>query len=155
MDTDRAVDQARVGAVLTVRRGLALPGSAAPTASGLGEGGVEEDGDQPAGALLHPDGSRPKATGYRSLGVSEDDWAIGRVLEETQETIWMPCSVSEEDCGSGAAGKLDQDLQEEMAFHREQAAKEFEASGISPETAHYAAMRQLAMPRCSRNAATR
>ena len=38
---------------------------------------------------------------------------------------------------------FDQELQEEMAFHREQAAKEFEASGITPETAHYAAMRQF------------
>jgi macrolide transport system ATP-binding/permease protein len=38
---------------------------------------------------------------------------------------------------------FDQELQEEMAFHREQAAKEFEASGITPETARYAAMRQF------------
>ncbi len=38
---------------------------------------------------------------------------------------------------------FDQELQEEMAFHREQAAKEFEASGIPPEAARYAAMRQF------------
>ena len=30
-----------------------------------------------------------------------------------------------------------------MAFHREQAAKEFEADGITPEAARYAAMRQF------------
>src|SRR5271154_4081384 len=39
--------------------------------------------------------------------------------------------------------RFDQELQEEMAFHREQAAKEFEASGITPEAARYAAMRQF------------
>ena len=38
---------------------------------------------------------------------------------------------------------FDRELQEEMAFHREQAAKEFEAAGISPEAARYAAMRQF------------
>jgi macrolide transport system ATP-binding/permease protein len=38
---------------------------------------------------------------------------------------------------------FDQDLQEEMAFHQEQTAKEFEADGITPEAAHYAAMRQF------------
>jgi hypothetical protein len=36
---------------------------------------------------------------------------------------------------------FDRDLQEEMAFHREQAAKEFEAGGIAPEAARYAATR--------------
>jgi macrolide transport system ATP-binding/permease protein len=39
--------------------------------------------------------------------------------------------------------RFDQELQEEMAFHREQAAKEFEARGITPEAARYAAMRQF------------
>ena len=38
---------------------------------------------------------------------------------------------------------FDQDLQEEMAFHREQVAKEFEAGGIAPEAARYAAIRQF------------
>jgi macrolide transport system ATP-binding/permease protein len=38
---------------------------------------------------------------------------------------------------------FDQDLQEEMAFHREQTAKEFEAAGTTPEAARYAAMRQF------------
>jgi macrolide transport system ATP-binding/permease protein len=38
---------------------------------------------------------------------------------------------------------FDQDLQEEMAFHREQTAKEFEAAGATPEAARYAAMRQF------------
>jgi macrolide transport system ATP-binding/permease protein len=38
---------------------------------------------------------------------------------------------------------FDRDLQEEMTFHQEQAAKEFEASGIAPEAARYAAMRQF------------
>jgi macrolide transport system ATP-binding/permease protein len=38
---------------------------------------------------------------------------------------------------------FDQDLREEMAFHREQAAKELEAHGITPEAARYAAMRQF------------
>ena len=38
---------------------------------------------------------------------------------------------------------FDHDLQEEMAFHREQTAKEFEAAGIPPEAARYAAMRQF------------
>ncbi len=41
---------------------------------------------------------------------------------------------------------FDRELQEEMAFHREQAAKEFEAAGISPEAARYAAMRQFGNP---------
>jgi macrolide transport system ATP-binding/permease protein len=36
-----------------------------------------------------------------------------------------------------------QELQEEMAFHRDQAAKEFEAGGLTPEAARYAAMRQF------------
>jgi macrolide transport system ATP-binding/permease protein len=39
--------------------------------------------------------------------------------------------------------EFDQDLQEEMAFHREQTAKEFEASGATPEAARYAAARQF------------
>jgi macrolide transport system ATP-binding/permease protein len=39
--------------------------------------------------------------------------------------------------------EFDQDLQEEMAFHREQTAKEFEAAGTTPEAARYAAMRQF------------
>jgi macrolide transport system ATP-binding/permease protein len=39
--------------------------------------------------------------------------------------------------------EFDEDLQEEMAFHREQTAKEFEAAGTSPEAARYAAMRQF------------
>jgi macrolide transport system ATP-binding/permease protein len=38
---------------------------------------------------------------------------------------------------------FDQDLQEEMTFHQEQAAKEFEAGGIAPEAARYAAIRQF------------
>ena len=38
---------------------------------------------------------------------------------------------------------FDRELEEEMAFHREQAAKEFEAGGIPPEAARYAAMRQF------------
>jgi macrolide transport system ATP-binding/permease protein len=36
-----------------------------------------------------------------------------------------------------------QELQEEMAFHREQTAKEFEADGMTPEAARFAAMRQF------------
>ena len=39
--------------------------------------------------------------------------------------------------------EFDQDLQEEMEFHREQTAKEFEAAGTTPEAARYAAMRQF------------
>jgi len=35
------------------------------------------------------------------------------------------------------------ELDEEMAFHREQAAREFEAAGMTPETARYAAVRQF------------
>jgi hypothetical protein len=35
------------------------------------------------------------------------------------------------------------ELDEEMAFHREQAEKEFMAEGMTPKAAHYAAMRQL------------
>ena len=46
--------------VLTVEEGSLYPGSAAPAAAGLGEGGVEEDGDRPAGALLHPHRCRPE-----------------------------------------------------------------------------------------------
>ena len=38
---------------------------------------------------------------------------------------------------------FDQDLQEEMTFHQDQAAKDFEAGGSSPEAARYAAMRQF------------
>ncbi|MDX6461512.1 MAG: hypothetical protein QOE55_5209, partial [Acidobacteriaceae bacterium] len=38
---------------------------------------------------------------------------------------------------------FDQDLREEMTFHQEQAAKEFEAGGIAPEAARYAALRQF------------
>ena len=38
---------------------------------------------------------------------------------------------------------FNRELEEEMAFHREQAAKEFEAGGIPPEAARYAAMRQF------------
>ncbi len=38
---------------------------------------------------------------------------------------------------------FDRDLQEEMTFHQEQVAKEFEASGIAPEAARYAAIRQF------------
>ena len=35
------------------------------------------------------------------------------------------------------------ELDEEMAFHREQAEREFVASGMTPEAARYAAMRQF------------
>jgi predicted permease len=35
------------------------------------------------------------------------------------------------------------ELDEEMAFHRDQAERDFVAGGMSPEAAHYAAMRQL------------
>jgi macrolide transport system ATP-binding/permease protein len=38
---------------------------------------------------------------------------------------------------------FDRDLKEEMAFHREQVAEEFEAGGKTPEDARYAAMRQF------------
>ncbi len=38
---------------------------------------------------------------------------------------------------------FDRDLQEEMTFHQEQAAKEFEAGGVPPEAARYAAIRQF------------
>ncbi len=38
---------------------------------------------------------------------------------------------------------FDRDLQEEMTFHQEQTAKEFEAGGIAPEAARYAAIRQF------------
>ena len=38
---------------------------------------------------------------------------------------------------------FDQDLQDEMAFHREQAAKAFEADGVAPEAARFAAIRQF------------
>ncbi len=38
---------------------------------------------------------------------------------------------------------FDQDLQDEMAFHREQAAKAFEADGVAPEAARLAAIRQF------------
>jgi macrolide transport system ATP-binding/permease protein len=38
---------------------------------------------------------------------------------------------------------FDRDLQEEMTFHQEQAAKEFEAGGIAPEAARYAAIKQF------------
>jgi macrolide transport system ATP-binding/permease protein len=38
---------------------------------------------------------------------------------------------------------FNQDLQEEMAFHQQETAKEFEADGITPEAAYYAAMRQF------------
>jgi macrolide transport system ATP-binding/permease protein len=39
--------------------------------------------------------------------------------------------------------RFDRDLQEEMTFHQEQAAKEFEAGGIAPEAARHAAIRQF------------
>jgi macrolide transport system ATP-binding/permease protein len=39
--------------------------------------------------------------------------------------------------------EFDQDLREEMTFHREQTAKEFEAAGATPEAARYAAVRQF------------
>jgi macrolide transport system ATP-binding/permease protein len=38
---------------------------------------------------------------------------------------------------------FDQDLQEEMTFHQEQAAKEFQAAGMAPEEARHAAIRQF------------
>src|SRR5215469_4795888 len=38
------------------------------------------------------------------------------------------------------------ELDEEMAFHREQMVKELIAGGMSSEEAHYAAMRQLGNP---------
>jgi len=38
------------------------------------------------------------------------------------------------------------ELDEEMAFHREQAEREFLAGGMTPESARYAAMRQFGNP---------
>src|ERR1700761_5703123 len=35
------------------------------------------------------------------------------------------------------------ELEEEMAFHRAEAAKQFEADGLAPDEAHYAAMKQF------------
>lgn len=40
-------------------------------------------------------------------------------------------------------GRFNDELAEEMAFHREQAEKELQAEGMSPESARYAAMRQF------------
>ena len=40
-------------------------------------------------------------------------------------------------------GRFQDDLDEEMAFHRDEAAREFEAEGMSREEARYAAMRQF------------
>lgn len=40
-------------------------------------------------------------------------------------------------------GRFGSELQEEMAFHRAQVEKEFVANGMTPEAAHYAAMRQF------------
>lgn len=42
--------------------------------------------------------------------------------------------------------KFESELEEEMAFHREQAEKELQADGISPEAAKYAARRRLGNP---------
>ena len=39
--------------------------------------------------------------------------------------------------------KFSDDLDEEMAFHREQAERDFHANGMTPEAAHYAALRQF------------
>src|ERR1700691_2913397 len=39
--------------------------------------------------------------------------------------------------------RFSRELDEEMAFHREQAKREFIAAGMTPEAAHYAAMRQF------------
>jgi len=39
--------------------------------------------------------------------------------------------------------QFNDDLAEEMAFHREQTEKQFQADGLSPEAAHYAAARQF------------
>lgn len=39
--------------------------------------------------------------------------------------------------------RFDSELQEEMAFHREQAQREFEANGMDPEAARLAALRQF------------
>src|SRR5580658_7718819 len=43
-------------------------------------------------------------------------------------------------------GRFGSELDEEMAFHREQAEREFIAGGMTPETARYAAMRQFGNP---------
>ena len=42
--------------------------------------------------------------------------------------------------------KFDRDLQEEMAFHREQSARDLESDGASSDAAHYAANRQFGNP---------
>ena len=39
--------------------------------------------------------------------------------------------------------RFSRELGEEMAFHREQAEREFLAAGLSPQAARYAAMRQF------------
>jgi DNA-binding PadR family transcriptional regulator len=52
--------------VLTVEEGSLLPVSTTIVAAGLGESGMEEDGDKPASSLPHPDRSRTQATGPRS-----------------------------------------------------------------------------------------
>src|SRR5258708_9327210 len=39
--------------------------------------------------------------------------------------------------------KFSNDLEEEMSFHREQKEKELRESGVAPETAHHAAMREF------------
>ncbi|HMF54583.1 MAG TPA: permease prefix domain 1-containing protein, partial [Edaphobacter sp.] len=39
--------------------------------------------------------------------------------------------------------RFDSELEEEMAFHREQKEGELRGEGVAPEAAHYAAMRQF------------
>jgi hypothetical protein len=70
--------------------------------------------------------------------------AIGRVLQDAQgERMNGLIRLLRKTALLFGRHRFDRDLQEEMSFHRERAAKQFEASGTTPEAARYAAMRQF------------
>ena len=92
------------------------------------------------------------SAGRKQLGIEVSKFqnmiaAIGRVLDDAQEAVMNALVRLLRKIAVLLRGQaFDRDLQEEMAFHREQVAKQFEAEGIAPEAARYAAMRQFGNP---------
>src|SRR5437763_5780563 len=136
---DRAAPQGRVERRAADRRELALPGVAASAAQGLGESSVGRIGEQSPRALLHTDGIGPEAahlgaSRFRPVDRRDPQSAerhVGRAMADLIRRVrqWMRWR------------RMDDDLSEELAFHRMMAQRRFEADGMASDAAAAAAQR--------------
>jgi hypothetical protein len=100
---DRAIDQAGDGRAADGGGRVVVSGVAAAAAARVGEGGMEEDGDEAAGAVLHADRGGAEAVGRGIVAIRADgcgDWKgfAGCVSFRRNEAGWRA-----ENCGAPAA----------------------------------------------------